>query len=91
MLSYLIAVGATFGRVEPLLAAYEAEGATWIGLDEAMRDPIYSDLPIAQGVTQGTLIDEMVDARSADHPPWPEHPDLMLAALCPGSVDDPGP
>lgn len=88
----LLHVG-SFGAemIEPLLAAYEHEGVVWIGLDEALADPIYADLPVADGITQGTIIDAMVDARGADHPPWPEHPDFLLEAMCPAAIDDPGP
>jgi peptidoglycan/xylan/chitin deacetylase (PgdA/CDA1 family) len=69
--------------IEPVLTAYEAENVEWITLDDAMEDPIYADLPVADGVTQGTLIEAMVDARGVDHPPWPEHPEALLGALCP--------
>lgn len=80
----LLHVG-SFGAemIEPVLTAYEAEGVEWITLDEAMADPIYADLPVADGITQGTLIEALVDTRGVDHPPWPEHPEALLGALCP--------
>ncbi|MBC8067137.1 MAG: polysaccharide deacetylase family protein, partial [Deltaproteobacteria bacterium] len=69
--------------IEPVLTAYEAHGVEWITLDEAMKDPAYGDLPVSDGVTQGTLIEALVDARGVDHPPWPEQPEALLGALCP--------
>ncbi|MBL4685114.1 MAG: polysaccharide deacetylase family protein, partial [Nannocystaceae bacterium] len=73
--------------IEALLDAYEEAGVEWITLDEALEDPVYDDLPTAPGQTRGTLIDMMVDARDADHPPWPEHPAALLRVLCAGAGD----
>ncbi|MBK6922431.1 MAG: polysaccharide deacetylase family protein [Deltaproteobacteria bacterium] len=68
--------------IEPLLQAYEDLGVQWISLDEALEDPIYAHVPTADGVTQGTLVDLAIEVEHAPHPPWFEHPDALLAALC---------
>lgn len=74
--------------MDDLLDAYEAEGVEWITLAEALADPIYGDLPIADGVTQGTLLDAMIDIRGAAHPPQPMQPHALLSAMCPIPGDD---
>lgn len=68
--------------IEPLLAMMEKRGVEWITLDSALADPVYADIPIPQGRNQGTLLEQMIEARGAPHPPWNQHPDTLLNALC---------
>ncbi len=79
----LLHVGA-FGAemMAPLLTAYERSGVEWITLDEALADPVYLDVPIEPGVTQGTLLDLMIEARGVAHPPRPIQPTAELDAMC---------
>lgn len=69
--------------IDDVLTAYERLGVEWIALEEALDDPIYADLPTAPIVTQGTLIENVIEAREVEHPPWPEHPEALLGVVCP--------
>lgn len=79
--------------IDPLLDAYERENVEWITLDDAMADPIYADVPVADGITQGTLLDLMIDVRKAPHPPVHVQPERLLASICaaPGADTRPKP
>ncbi|MEM6294939.1 MAG: polysaccharide deacetylase family protein, partial [Myxococcota bacterium] len=68
--------------IEPLLVAMEARGVEWVSLDTALADPIYAELPVHDGRNQGTLLEQVIDAGGAPHPPWNGHPDALLAVLC---------
>jgi peptidoglycan-N-acetylglucosamine deacetylase len=69
--------------IGPLLTAYEAQGVEWITLDEALADPIYADVPTEDEITQGTLLDLMIEARGVAAPPRIGQPAALLDALCP--------
>jgi peptidoglycan/xylan/chitin deacetylase (PgdA/CDA1 family) len=71
--------------IDDVLTVYERLGVEWITLEEALDDPIYADLPTAPKVTQGTLIENVIEAHEAEHPPWPEHPEALLGVVCPVS------
>lgn len=80
----LLHVG-SFGAemIEPLLVAYETEGATWIPLAEAMDDPIYASPPVLAGETQGTFIDQVMATRPELALPRIKQPIAGLDAFCP--------
>lgn len=69
--------------IDALLTAYERQGVEWITLDEALADPAYTDVPTEATITQGTLLDLMIEARGAVAPPRMGQPDALLDALCP--------
>ncbi|HWB76220.1 MAG TPA: polysaccharide deacetylase family protein [Nannocystaceae bacterium] len=80
----LLHVGAlTAELIEPLLAAYEAEGVTWIPLAEAMADPIYATPPVLDGETQGTFIDQTMATRPELAITRVVQPLPQLASFCP--------
>lgn len=79
----LLHVGA-FGAemIEPLLSRYEQMGVQFISLDEALADPVYSIVEITPQGMGGTLLEHLIGARDAPHPPWFTHPYALLDALC---------
>ncbi len=68
--------------IDPLLTMMEKQGVEWISLDQALQDPVYSQLPLQDGRNQGTLQEQEIDAGDRDHPPWNAHPDALLEVLC---------
>jgi peptidoglycan/xylan/chitin deacetylase (PgdA/CDA1 family) len=88
LLLHVGAMGADM--LDALLDAYEAEGVAWIGLAEAMDDPIYRDPPVLAGPTTGTYLDQVLAARAAGAEGRPPAAPLAIAqpiagldAVCP--------
>ena len=67
--------------VGELLALYKRLGVEWIRLEDAMNDPIYSEVALPDITHGGTLIDQAIRGGAA-HPPYPMHPTPLLEALC---------
>jgi peptidoglycan/xylan/chitin deacetylase (PgdA/CDA1 family) len=72
----------TAEMIEDLLSAYEARGVVWIGLDEALAAPVYSEVPLPPRTHGDVLVEQAVTSLGVDHPPWTRHPGALLDALC---------
>lgn len=72
----------TAEMIDELLDAYEARGVVWIGLDEALADPVYRDVPLPPRTHGDVLVEQAVTSLGVEHPPWPRHPGALLDALC---------
>lgn len=90
LLLHVGAMGADM--LDALLDAYEAEGVEWIGLAEAMEDPIYEDPPVLAGQTTGTYLDQVLAARTVGAEGLPPtapraiaQPIAGLDAVCPAA------
>lgn len=68
--------------LDALLTQYEEMGVEFISLDEALADPIYEVFEVTQYGAGGTLLEHLIGARNAPHPPWFTHPYPLLDALC---------
>ena len=72
----------TADRLDALLSAYEARGVVWIPLEQALADPVYSEVPVPPQTHGDTLVEQAITSLGAEHPPWPRHPGPLLDALC---------
>jgi peptidoglycan/xylan/chitin deacetylase (PgdA/CDA1 family) len=72
----------TAEMIDELLDAYEARGVVWIGLDEALTDPVYRDVPLPARTHGDVIVEQAVTSLGVEHPPWPHHPGALLDALC---------
>jgi peptidoglycan/xylan/chitin deacetylase (PgdA/CDA1 family) len=65
-----------------LLSLYEKEGVHFISLEEAMKDPIYTEEPKAPKGWEGTFLAQVQEARNIESPREPLLPEGLLDALC---------
>ena len=68
--------------IEDLLEALEAAGVEWVPLDVALSDPAYDETYVQEGRTQGTHLDQKIDAEGGEYPPRHVHPRKLLDAMC---------
>jgi glyoxylase-like metal-dependent hydrolase (beta-lactamase superfamily II) len=68
--------------MDELLTLYEKLGVEWIRLEDAIRDPVYSQVALPDRTHGDTLIDQAITG-GAPHPPYPMQPEALLEALCP--------
>ena len=60
----------------------QQKGFAIVTLEEAEADPAYKVHPEPLAVWDGTLLDQIMDARKLQSPPHPEKPMDKLATLC---------
>lgn len=79
----LMHVGAFDARMlDDLLTRYEKMGVQFISLDEALADPAYALFEPTEQGAGGTLLEQLIEARDAAHPPWFTHPYALLDGMC---------
>lgn len=80
LLLHVSAIGALM--LDDLLTAYAEEGAIFVTLDHALRDPAYRE-PVDVAPTRGDgLYVKTIEARHVPHPPYPLQPDTLLSVIC---------
>ena len=65
-----------------LLNSLKRQGFTFVTLPEAEKDPAYKSDPNLAMKDGGTLLDQMLEAKHLDLPPYPEKPYDRLNAVC---------
>ncbi len=79
----LLHVGAfTASQTDALLTRLEEQGARFITLEEAMRDPVYDAEPSPAKSTRGQLLYQIRASRGARHVPIPAIADPVLGTSC---------
>lgn len=80
----LLHIGALDSIMLPdLLDLFKKQGFDFISLEDAEKDPAYQSDPGAPLKYGGTLLEQLIEARSLPYPPHAERPLAKLDALCP--------